>query len=432
MKILSLIQSVLLSRKRNCIMISLCFIFTTLLFNLMIAISSDYINGVNYISKNRYDRTAIVTHTTSLKPLSAQRISDELKRQGIKCRMEILNINNSLMYSEQSRISDEYIKLLTYNLHPDNLSLYNRYEKDSFNVSGYTTELSEYLDVELEGEKPDINKDYGGKIPVIVQSVSDKEIGDTVKGRAAQGKFELLVVGKYKSNEVWDLLLSPGDLLYNSSYFTDYRILEKSGCYTPDNRDFTEKQYENDDNYFHQHFCDVILLKTDDMFYAELESRIRNTWSANDKQKGDIIFSNPLFGVDKDTFSRDYISLLQLFPAFIAIAVVGSIGIVANGFLNAESRIKAAAVFRSCGANTSKIAIINTVCELVVMLFSTIVSFIILLIIKLIFGLNIINADSILFTALYLLILTVLISIIGNITLLKSKMLDVIRRYENQ
>ena len=98
----------------------------------------------------------------------------------------------------------------------------------------------------------------------------------------------------------------------------------------------------------------------------------------------------------------------------------------------AESRIKAAAVFRSCGANTSKIAIINTVCELVVMLFSTIVSFIILLIIKLIFGLNIINADSILFTALYLLILTVLISIIGNITLLKSKMLDVIRRYENQ
>ena len=153
MKILSLIRSVLLSRKRNCIMISLCFIFTTLLFNLMIAISSDYINGVNYISKNRYDRTAIVTHTTSLKPLSAQRISDELKRQGIKCRMEILNINNSLMYSEQSRISDEYIKLLTYNLHPDNLSLYTRYEKDSFNVSGYTTELSEYLDVELEGEK---------------------------------------------------------------------------------------------------------------------------------------------------------------------------------------------------------------------------------------------------------------------------------------
>lgn len=49
-----------------------------------------------------------------------------------------------------------------------------------------------------------------------------------MKGRAAQGKFELLVVGKYKSNEVWDLLLSPGDLLYNSSYFTDYRILEKA------------------------------------------------------------------------------------------------------------------------------------------------------------------------------------------------------------
>lgn len=169
MKILSLIQSVLLSRKRNCIMISLCFIFTTLLFNLMIAISSDYIKGVNYISKNRYDRTAIVTHTTSLKPLSAQRISDELKRQGIKCRMEILNINNSLMYSEQSRISDEYIKLLTYNFHPDNLSLYNRYEKDSFNVSGYTTELSEYLDVELEGEKPDIIQGFdkdGSKKPV--------------------------------------------------------------------------------------------------------------------------------------------------------------------------------------------------------------------------------------------------------------------------
>ena len=88
------------------------------------------------------------------------------------------------------------------------------------------------------------------------------------------------------------------------------------------------------------------------MFYAELESRIRNTWSSNDKQKGDIIFGNPLFGVDKDTFSNDYISLLQLFPAFIAIAVVGSIGIVANGFLNAESRIKSRRCFSAPAVQT--------------------------------------------------------------------------------
>ena len=70
MKILSLIRSVLLSRKRNCILISLCFIFTTLLFNLMIAISSDYISGIIYISKNRYDRTAVTAMAGSLKPLS--------------------------------------------------------------------------------------------------------------------------------------------------------------------------------------------------------------------------------------------------------------------------------------------------------------------------------------------------------------------------
>lgn len=432
MKMLSIIRSVLLSRKRNCIMISLCFIFTTLLFNLMIAISSDYINGISYISKNRYDRTAIVTFTGSLKPLSEQRISDELKKQGVNCRMEILDLNHSLLFSEQCKISDDDIKLLTYNLHPDNIYLYSKYEKDSFTVSGYTTELSEFLDVELEGEKPDINKDYGGKIPVLAYPNSVRNIGDTVKAKAAQGKVELLIVGKYKNRQVWDLLLSPGLTNGDMDYMTDYRILEKSGYCVPEDQDYTEKQYENDDNYFHEHFCDVILLKTDDMFYAEFESRIRNTWSVNDEKKGDIIFGNPLFGVDKDTFSNDYISLLQLFPAFIAIAVVGSIGIVANGFLNAESRIKAAAVFRSCGANTWKIALINTVCELVVMLFATIVSFIILLIIKLAFGLNVINSDSILFTTVYLLILTVLISIIGNITLLKSKMLDVIRRYENQ
>lgn len=432
MKILSLIRSVLLSRKRNCIMISLCFIFTTLLFNLMIAISSDYISGINYISKNRYDRTAIITRVGSLKPLSEQRISDELKKQGVNCRMEIIDLNRSILFSEQSRITDADIKQLTYDLSLDNMYIYYKYAEDALSISGYTTELSEFLDVELEGEKPDINKDYGGKIPVIAYPGSDKEIGDTVKARAAQGKVELLIVGKYKSWQLWDLLLSPSGLHDNNSYATDYRILDKSGYCVPHDQDYTEKQYQNDNNYFHEHNCNVVLLKTDDMFYAEFESRIRNTLSANDEKKGDILFGNPLYGVNKDTFSRDYLELLQLFPAFIAIAIVGSLGIVANGFLNAESRIKAAAVFRSCGANTSKIAIINTVCELVVMLFSTIVSFIILLVIKLAFGLNVINADSILFTALYLLILTVLISVIGNITLLKSKMLDVIRRYENQ
>ncbi len=432
MKILSLIRSVLLSRKRNCIMISLCFIFTTLLFNLMIAISSDYISGINYISKNRYDRTAIITRVGSLKPLSEQRISDELKKQGVNCRMEIIDLNRSILFSEQCRITDDDIKQLTYDLSPDNQYIYYKYAEDALSISGYTTELSEFLDVELEGEKPDINKDYGGKIPVIAYPGSDEEIGDTVKARAAQGKVELLIVGKYKSWQLWDLLLSPGVLHDNNSYATDYRILDKSGYCVPHDQDYTEKQYQNDNNYFHEHNCNVVLFKTDDMFYAEFESRIRNTLSANDEKKGDILFGNPLYGVNKDTFSRDYLELLQLFPAFIAIAIVGSLGIVANGFLNAESRIKAAAVFRSCGAGTGKIAIINTVCELIIMLFSAFIAFIILLIIKLAFGLNVINADSILFTALYLLILTVLISIIGNITLLKSKMLDVIRRYENQ
>ena len=432
MKILSLIRSVLLSRKRNCIMISLCFIFTTLLFNLMIAISSDYINGVNYISKNRYDRTAIVTHATSLKPLSAQRISDELKKQGINCRMEILNLKRALLFSEQCRITDDDIRSLTYDHNDDNDYLYYKYDNDILGLNGYTTELSEFLDVELEGEKPDINKDYGGKIPVIAYPGSDKEIGDTVKVKAAQGKVELLIVGKYKSWQLWDLMLSPGGLHDVNSYMTDYRILDKSGYCVPDDQDYTEKQYENDDNYFNEHSCQIVLLKTDNMFYAEFESRLLNTLNENDQKNGDVIIGIPEYGVDTDTFSKNYLMLMQFFPSFIAIAVVGSLGIVANCFLNAESRIKAAAVFRSCGANTAKIAIINTACELAVMLFATIVSFMILLIIKLVFGLNVINVDSVLFTAVYLLILTVLISIIGNITLLKSKMLDVIRRYENQ
>ena len=348
--------------------------------------------------------------------------------------MEILNLKHALLFSEQCRITDADMKSLTYNLNPENVNLLDKYDKDILSVSGYTTELSEYLDVELEGEKPDINKDYGGKIPVIASPGSDKEIGDTIRVRAAQGKVELLIVGKYKSWQLWDLMLSPNGLheQESNSYMTDYRILDKSGYCVPDDQDYTEKQYENDDNYFNEHSCQIVLLKTDNMFYAEFESRLLNTLNENDQKNGDVIIGIPEYGVDTDTFSRNYRELMQFFPSFIAIAVVGSLGIVANCFLNAESRIKAAAVFRSCGANTAKIAIINTACELAVMLFATIVSFMILLIIKLVFGLNVINVDSVLFTAVYLLILTVLISIIGNITLLKSKMLDVIRRYENQ
>lgn len=56
MKLLSLALSLLRAKKRSFILMMICIIFSTLLFNFAITASSDYLAEKAYITSNRYDK----------------------------------------------------------------------------------------------------------------------------------------------------------------------------------------------------------------------------------------------------------------------------------------------------------------------------------------------------------------------------------------
>ena len=89
------------------------------------------------------------------------------------------------------------------------------------------------------------------------------------------------------------------------------------------------------------------------------------------------------------------------------------------------------AVFRLCGGKTRSVIILELVCDTAVTVISVLAATLILLAINHIFAIEIIDAQSGLFTAVYLIAISVIVSIAGSITLVRSNMLETIRRYEN-
>ena len=89
------------------------------------------------------------------------------------------------------------------------------------------------------------------------------------------------------------------------------------------------------------------------------------------------------------------------------------------------------AVFRLCGGKIRSVIILELVCDTAVTVISVLAATLILLAINRIFAIEIINAQSGLFTAVYLIAISVIVSIAGSVTLVRSNMLETIRRYEN-
>ena len=90
MKLLSLALSLLRSKKRSFILMMICIIFSTLLFNFAITASSDYLAEKAYITSNRYDKK--ILHGT----LSAKApITDEKKLAKLKTTNQLLDEKDS-------------------------------------------------------------------------------------------------------------------------------------------------------------------------------------------------------------------------------------------------------------------------------------------------------------------------------------------------
>ena len=416
MKLLSLALSLLRSKKHSFILMMICIIFSTLLFNFAITASSDYLAEKAYITSNRYDKKILHGTLSSKAPITDEKIVSEFKKYGINCRVERYHETTLELYSEKSSITDNEIN----NMDDDT---FYRFYKD---INGT---LLGYFDIGLSGERPDKSKDYGGKIPVIASYTSRYNIGDTIKYKCGKGITELLVVGKYTDNYLDSVILYNADTAsLGTTFYTNADILYNSGLATaPENQeDYSGKSV---DKRYYQY---VIILKNGNASLGEIAARIIDGLDANsDDSKGDLYMNIRYDVADLDLLYRDNMLLIQLMPVFIMIAVVGTLGVIANILLNAEKRTKAMAVFRLCGGKTRSVIILELVCDTAVTVISVLAATLILLAINHIFAIEIVNAQSGLFTAVYLIAISVIVSIAGSVTLVRSNMLETIRRYEN-
>lgn len=422
MKLLSLALSLLRAKKRSFILMMICIIFSTLLFNFAITASSDYLTEKAYMTSHRYDKKILHGTLSSKSPITDVKIASQFEKYGINCRVERYHETILELFSVNSRITDNEINNM------DDDAFYRFYNDINGTLLGYSTEYSEYLDIGLSGERPDKSKDYGGKIPVIANYTSRYNIGDTIKYKCGKGITELIVVGKYTDNYLDSVILYNADTeSLGTTFYTDADILYNSGLATaPEN----QKDYsgESEDKRYYQY---VIILKNNNSSLAETEARIIDGLNANsDDAKGDL-YMNIRYPADPDLLYRDNMLLIQLMPVFIMIAIVGTLGVIANILLNAEKRTKAMAVFRLCGGKIRSVIILELVCDTAVTVISVLAATLILLAINSIFAIEIINAQSGLFTAVYLIAISVIVSIAGSVTLVRSNMLETIRRYEN-
>ena len=422
MKLLSLALSLLRAKKRSFILMMICIIFSTLLFNFAITASSDYLAEKAYITSHRYDKKILHGTLSSKSPITDEKIASQFEKYGINCRVERYYETTLELFSVNSRITDNEINNM------DDNTFYRFLYDINGSLLGYSTEYSEYLDIGLSGERPDKSKDYGGKIPVIASYTSRCNIGDTIKYKCGKGITEFLVVGKYADNYLDSVIL------YNASteslgttFYTDADILYNSGLATaPVNQE--DYSGESEDKRYYQY---VIILKNNNTSLAETEARIIDGLDANsDDAKGDL-YMNIRYPADPDLLYRDNMLLIQLMPVFIMIAVVGTLGVIANILLNAEKRTKAMAVFRLCGGKTRSVLVLELICDTSVTVISVLAATLILLAINGIFSIEVINVQSGLFTAVYLIAISVIVSIAGSVTLVRSNMLETIRRYEN-
>lgn len=88
MKLLSLALSLLRSKKRSFILMMICIIFSTLLFNFAITVSLDYLAEKAYITSNRYDKKILHGTLSSKAPITDEKIVSEFNkvRNKLPCR----------------------------------------------------------------------------------------------------------------------------------------------------------------------------------------------------------------------------------------------------------------------------------------------------------------------------------------------------------
>ena len=364
MKTLYIIKSLLSSDKRYMIIVSVCFVITSFLFNLSVAVTEDYVRQKLYVARNRYDESFTTIQVGSVYPLSDEFLSELLESVGIKAELNNAFVGHILM-NENSAVSENEI----YNMPPQSMGNYMKAEL----LCPYTTEYSKLFETKLSGEVPDINKDYNGKIPVIASFSSGLSIGDELKAKIG-GKLTYFVVTAKYTDDNLEVFFSAGKKIY-----TDKEILYKSGVLKrPEDQPVYSAESEERYN------GSFLLRIPDDMTNLEVDARLSylnenmpvvDTYISEDHViKTDIM-------VDGD---KKYVILF--IPMILLIFAIGIFGTVSNHIINYDKKKKMLKVFAICGANKRKRLLCNVLCEVIIVFSSLICAIGLSVIFDMLFG----------------------------------------------
>ena len=120
-------------------------------------------------------------------------------------------------------------------------------------------------------------------------------------------------------------------------------------------------------------------------------------------------------------FENLYIFTIMSFPMFLMIFIIGTLGVVGNLIVNADSNISNMAVFRLCGAKVKTICLLTAVGEAALTLPALAVSLLICLLIGLVFGFAAISVLSSVITTAVVLTITLIMIGVRLVSVIKDR-----------
>lgn len=440
MKMISLIKSLISSRKKFLFLIFISIFFTCMLFNYAYVTAFDYLDQRNYMSEHNYDNTMASVTLHSKNPFTDQYIDKVLSMcelGGVKWDYSLQSCG-LLKGDADVNGKKEYNALLSDPFALESLD-------SGYYLMNYSREYSEFIDVELSGEKPDVNKSYNGKVPVIASFRSSYKIGDEATFNYCGTPITVLVVGKY-ANAYFDNTFAHDSYKY---LFTDREILYKfeleqrpeklPSLSENTNQNVTEivgedgstqtiVNGEDNDILLSKYTQKIFIQVPENMSSSDVVSRVKYLkMITNDEVSAS---ENPMI---KDANYLDLANpyTLKSLPIFAMIFLIGTIGTAANSFLNFDSRKKTMAVFFVCGARKKTLNAMVIITESLVMLPAVAVAMLISYLVQSFTLIELVSLQSAQITAIYIVALTAIITIAQLITLNYGKNLDVLRRLEN-
>ncbi len=319
-----------------------------------------------YISRTDYESNYTVLRFGSLKPNTDEYIGETLKKAELDSFFCDYFTTYFLPLENVSVSQDDIYQMFENEI--------GRYMND-VRLCVYSVEYSEVFETAFDGEKPDINKEYDGCIPVIASNRSGLDIGDIVKSNYFGKRITFVVTAKYTDKNLETFFETESKCIY-----TDREFMYKYGIFErPENQQILAS--DGGDMYNRS----VFVRKPEDISTREFKARILYLTDKVSSEEQSIQRENNIMLTDSDVDFRCK-EIVMLIPTIIIIFGIGITGTIANLLISADKRRNSFKIFRICNARKSRLFLLTALCESVVTLFSLAVALLLNFITDLIFG----------------------------------------------